>query len=142
MTDRVDQKLCTGTASCFRHVDGGKNPHWDYGNGDCSKLLAAAEIDIIGNLGSQSTPWSKLAFRSQPCLQSDMRRRWKWLRYRLEWIGLCLATKLVPLLSRKACLHLAHAVGVLMSIFDRDGRRVALSNLEVAFGDELSIFAR
>src|SRR5438105_3256080 len=67
-----------------------------------------------------------------------MRPLWKRLRYRLEWLGLVLATKLVPLFPRKVCFHLANFLGLLMSIFDRHGRRVVLSNLEVAFGDELS----
>ncbi len=71
-----------------------------------------------------------------------MRSRWKKIRYRLEWLGLRLATKLVPLLSRKSCLRLANTLGWLMSIFDRHGHAVALSNLEVAFGDRLSIFQR
>jgi lauroyl/myristoyl acyltransferase len=71
-----------------------------------------------------------------------MHRRWKRIRYRLEWLGLLLATKLVPLLPRAACLRLARLVGFLMSRFDRHGRAVALSNLEVAFGDRLSIFQR
>jgi lauroyl/myristoyl acyltransferase len=71
-----------------------------------------------------------------------MRSRWKQVRYRLEWTGLVLATKLVPLLPRKGCLHLANASGSLMSIFDRHGRKVALSNLEVAFGNELSVGQR
>ncbi len=71
-----------------------------------------------------------------------MRRRWKKFRYRLEWAGLHTAAKLVPLLSRKACFRLAHALGFIMSIFDRPGRKVALSNLDVAFGDELPIAAR
>ena len=64
-----------------------------------------------------------------------MRRYWKRFRYRLEWLGLLLATTLVPLLPRRACLGLARAAGTLMSILDRQGRAVALSNLEVAFGD-------
>src|SRR6266568_3388885 len=64
-----------------------------------------------------------------------MRRRWKKFRYRLEWAGLHAAAKLVPLLSRKACFRLAHSLGFIMSIFDRHGRKVALSNLDVAFGD-------
>src|SRR6266699_3336742 len=34
-----------------------------------------------------------------------MRSRWKRIRYRLEWAGLYLAAKLVPLCSRKACYH-------------------------------------
>src|SRR5437879_9067781 len=71
-----------------------------------------------------------------------MRSRWKKIRYRLEWFGLSLATKLVPLLSHKSCLRLANALGWLMSIFDRHGRAVALSNLEVALGDRLSISQR
>ncbi len=71
-----------------------------------------------------------------------MRRQWKKFRYRLEWAGLRAAAKLVPLLPRKACFRLAHALGFIMSIFDRHGRKVALSNLDVAFGDELPISAR
>jgi len=67
-----------------------------------------------------------------------MRPRWKRIRYRLEWIGLLLATKLIPLLSRKACYHLAQIAGALLSFFDRHRYDVALSNLEVAFGDRLS----
>src|SRR6266851_4734058 len=49
-----------------------------------------------------------------------------------------IAAKLVPLLSRKNCFRLALALGRLMSILDRHGRKVALSNLEVAFGDRFS----
>jgi Kdo2-lipid IVA lauroyltransferase/acyltransferase len=68
-----------------------------------------------------------------------MHSRWKRVRYRLEWLGLRLAVKLVPLLSRKACFRLGQTLGALMSIFDRHRYRVALNNLEVAFGDQLSI---
>ena len=68
-----------------------------------------------------------------------MHSRWKRVRYRLEWLGLWLAAKLVPLLSRKACLHLARVLGALMSMFDRHRYSVALNNLEVAFGNQLSI---
>ena len=67
---------------------------------------------------------------------------WKRFRYRLEWLALLLATKLIPLLSRRACFHLAQFLGSIISIFDRHGRKVALSNLEVAFGDEFSISER
>src|SRR6266568_2599104 len=67
-----------------------------------------------------------------------MRSRWKRIRYRLEWAGLVLATKLIPLCSRKVCYHLAQVAGVLLSFLDRQGYRVALGNLEVAFGDQLS----
>jgi lauroyl/myristoyl acyltransferase len=44
----------------------------------------------------------------------------------------------VPLLSRKACCHLGQILGALTSIFDRHRYRVALNNLEVAFGNEMS----
>ncbi len=67
-----------------------------------------------------------------------MRSRWKRIRYRLEWIGLLLLTKLIPLFSRKACYHLAQIAGALLSFFDRHRCDVALSNLEVALGDQLS----
>jgi len=71
-----------------------------------------------------------------------MHSRWKRVRYRLEWLGLLLATKLIPLLSRKACLHLARVLGALISMFDRHRYSVALNNLEVAFGNQLSPGAR
>ena len=67
-----------------------------------------------------------------------MRSRGKPLRYRLEWIGLATAAKIVPLLPRSVCLFLANLLGTLASIFDRAGRRVALENLELAFGNALN----
>jgi KDO2-lipid IV(A) lauroyltransferase len=68
-----------------------------------------------------------------------MRSPWKRVRYRLEWAALLLLAKVIPLLSRKTCLRLACTLGTLASIFDRHHRRVALSNLEVAFGNAFSI---
>jgi KDO2-lipid IV(A) lauroyltransferase len=67
-----------------------------------------------------------------------MRSRGKSLRYRLEWLGLNLAAKVVPLFPRIFCLFLARFLGTLASIFDRQGRAVALENLELVFGNELS----
>src|SRR5438874_2856431 len=67
-----------------------------------------------------------------------MRSRWKRIRYRLEWAGLSLATKLIPLCSRKACYRLAQLAGALLGFLDRHRYRVALNNLEVAFGGQLS----
>jgi KDO2-lipid IV(A) lauroyltransferase len=67
-----------------------------------------------------------------------MLSRWKRVRYRLEWIGLLVAAKLIPRLSRKSCFRLARLLGAVMSVFDRHGYRVALSNLEVAFGNRFS----
>ncbi|PYL08193.1 MAG: hypothetical protein DME33_07955 [Verrucomicrobia bacterium] len=67
-----------------------------------------------------------------------MRLRWKRIRYRLEWTGLLLATKLIPLCSRRVCYHLARTAGALLSFLDRHGFHVAISNLEVAFGNQFS----
>jgi lauroyl/myristoyl acyltransferase len=67
-----------------------------------------------------------------------MRSRWKRIRYRLEWAGLFLATKLIPLCSRKVCYHLAQFAGGLLGFLDRPRYHVALNNLEAAFGDQLS----
>src|SRR6478752_10892946 len=67
-----------------------------------------------------------------------MRSRWKRIRYRLEWLGLVLVGKLIPLCSRRACYHIAQAAGTLLSFVDRQRYEVALSNLEVAFGDRFS----
>jgi hypothetical protein len=46
--------------------------------------------------------------------------------------------EILPLLSRKARYRLAHLLGSVSASLDRRGRRVALSNLRVAFGDEIS----
>src|SRR6266480_3677801 len=71
-----------------------------------------------------------------------MRRQWKRIRYRLEWLGLFLATKLIPLCSRRVCYHLARTAGALLSFLDQHRYRVALSNLEVAFGDRFTSHER
>jgi len=63
---------------------------------------------------------------------------WKKIRYRLEWLALKGAAKIIPRLSRKACFGLAQVTGALAATVDRAGRRVALNNLQVAFGDGLS----
>jgi Kdo2-lipid IVA lauroyltransferase/acyltransferase len=64
------------------------------------------------------------------------------MRYRLEWLGLVLATKLIPLCSRRVCYHIAQIAGALLSFVDRDRYQVALSNLEVAFGGAFSLEQR
>src|SRR5207248_10891215 len=71
-----------------------------------------------------------------------MLSRWKRTRYRLEWLGLSLATKLIPLCSRKSCYRLAQLAGTLLSFLDRHHYHVALGNLEVAFGDQLCVRER
>jgi lauroyl/myristoyl acyltransferase len=67
-----------------------------------------------------------------------MRSQWKRIRYRLEWAGLLLATKLIPLCSRRVCYHLARTAGALLSVLDRQRFEVAVDNLDVAFGDRFS----
>jgi KDO2-lipid IV(A) lauroyltransferase len=67
-----------------------------------------------------------------------MRSQWKRIRYRLEWLGLLLATKLIPLCSRRVCNHLARTAGALLSFLDRQRFEVAVDNLRVAFGDQFS----
>ncbi len=67
-----------------------------------------------------------------------MRALWKKIRHRYEWICLVLATKIVPLLPRKTCFHLANGLGGLVARFDFAGRKVARSNLGVVFGDAIS----
>src|SRR3954447_7457703 len=62
----------------------------------------------------------------------------KRLRYQLEWLGLSCASRLGPLLPRGLCVVLARSLGAVASILDRQGRKVALHNLRVAFGDDLS----
>src|SRR5215469_2102105 len=71
-----------------------------------------------------------------------MRSHWKRLRYRLEWIGLLLATKLIPLFSRKTCYYLARGAGALLSFLDWHRYQIALSNLEAAFGERFSLHER
>src|SRR5437764_15388711 len=67
-----------------------------------------------------------------------MRSQWKRIRYRLEWLGLLLATKLIPLCSRRVCNHLARTAGALLSFLDRQRFEVAVDNLRVACGDQFS----
>jgi len=67
---------------------------------------------------------------------------WKRIRYRFERLGLLLATKVVPLCSRSVCYHLARSAGWLLSFVDRQRYDIAINNLEVAFGDRLSVRER
>jgi lauroyl/myristoyl acyltransferase len=67
-----------------------------------------------------------------------MRAAWKKFRYRLEWLALKSVATFIPLLSRKACYRLGQSIGSLAARFDKRNHRVALSNLEAAFGETLS----
>ena len=71
-----------------------------------------------------------------------MKRLWKKVRYRIEWLALSAALKVVPLLSRNACYNLARFLGALAARLDVRGRQVAIANLEAAFGDSLSTARR
>jgi len=67
-----------------------------------------------------------------------MKRAWKKLRYRLEHIGLLIAASLVPLLPRPVLVGLAKIFGAVAAVVDRYGRRIALANLDCAFGEKYS----
>lgn len=71
-----------------------------------------------------------------------MKRRLKFIRHRVEWFFLRIGAAIVPLLPRAICYQLAQFLGALAFAIDRRGRRVALSNLKVALGDELSLAER
>jgi Kdo2-lipid IVA lauroyltransferase/acyltransferase len=64
--------------------------------------------------------------------------RWKSLRYELEWLGVRLLAAIVPRLPRLVAVQFARSAGAAAAHLDRPGRRVALSNLEAAFGDRFS----
>jgi KDO2-lipid IV(A) lauroyltransferase len=71
-----------------------------------------------------------------------VRARWKRFRHRYEWFWVVVATKIIPLLPRKLCFHLANVLGGLWAKLDRSGRKVARSNLEAALGDAFSAAER
>jgi lauroyl/myristoyl acyltransferase len=65
-----------------------------------------------------------------------MKRRWKKVRYGLEWFGLVLLTSLIPCLSRRMVVLLSHLIGTVAFRLDQRGRSVALANITAAFGDQ------
>lgn len=60
---------------------------------------------------------------------------WKKIRHRLEVAALEISIALVPRLPRAGVLALSRVLGELAFELDVQGRRVALANLEAAFGD-------
>jgi lauroyl/myristoyl acyltransferase len=60
------------------------------------------------------------------------------VRNRIEWLALALAMKIVPVLPRAVCYAIGRILGTLAYLFHGNGRRVALANLEAAFGTELT----
>jgi len=71
-----------------------------------------------------------------------VRAFWKKISHRCEWLCLVAATKIVPLLSRKACFELANGLAAIFAKVDWSGRAVARDNLQVALGDSLSVTER
>ena len=71
-----------------------------------------------------------------------MRSSWKSLRYQLEWLGVRLLAAIVPRFPRPVAVQFARIAGALAARLDLQGRRVALSNLEAAFGDRFSATER
>lgn len=67
---------------------------------------------------------------------------WKRARYKIEWAGVSLAALLLPRLPRKVLHMLADFCGLVFYYLDGASRRVALANLEVAFGDQYSLVER
>ncbi|MDQ3119864.1 MAG: hypothetical protein M3Q89_09910 [Verrucomicrobiota bacterium] len=63
---------------------------------------------------------------------------WKSLRHRGEWLAVRGLALLVPALPRPVCHLLADIFGAVAAFVDLSGRRVALSNLEAAFGSTIS----
>ena len=64
-----------------------------------------------------------------------MKKIWKKIRYRLEWVGLEFLTRLIPRIPRRGVAWLARGIGTLGFALDGRGKKVALANIEVAFGD-------
>jgi len=67
---------------------------------------------------------------------------WKRIRHRAEWLFVRLGAVLTPLFPRRMVEAIGSSFGWLASFLDREGRRVALSNLEHAFGSTLTLAER
>ena len=64
--------------------------------------------------------------------------RAKDVRYWLEWLGVAAGMAIVPLFPRSLCHILGRTCGMLGYFLDANGRRVALANIEAAFGPALT----
>jgi KDO2-lipid IV(A) lauroyltransferase len=67
-----------------------------------------------------------------------MSAAWKTLRHRVEWLLVKVAAVLVPLFPRALIVWVGSAIGTIAAVVDQSGRRVALSNLDCAFGDTMT----
>lgn len=63
---------------------------------------------------------------------------WKKIRYRIEWVGLCWLYFSIPLLPRRVAHGLGRGLGRLAFRLDKRGRRTAIENLGLVFGEEKS----
>jgi lauroyl/myristoyl acyltransferase len=63
---------------------------------------------------------------------------WKKLRYRVEWLGLAWLYFSIPLLPRKVVHGLGRGLGSLACLCDSRGRKTAIENLTLVFGEEKS----
>lgn len=60
------------------------------------------------------------------------------IRFRIEYAGLWLASRLIPLLPLSVLRALSRFAGRLLFAFDRRGRAIAMENLRLVFGGEKS----
>ena len=67
---------------------------------------------------------------------------WKRVRHRIEWLLVRLGAVVTPLFPRRMVEAIGSSFGWLASFLDREGRQVALSNLEHAFGSTLTVSER
>src|SRR6476469_484332 len=103
---------------------------------------SAKRAAIPGRDTDIDTNSAEMAANGKAGYTSPVRAGWKKFRYRLEWLAVKAGGKLVPLLSRRACSRRGRLVGNLAAKLDRRNFRVALSNLEAAFGDTFSATQR
>lgn len=71
--------------------------------------------------------------------QDEETPRWRGV---LEYAGMALATRVVPLLPYCALRHLARFAGTVVYSLDARGRTTALENLRCAFGEQMSMKRR
>lgn len=71
-----------------------------------------------------------------------MKKRWKSFRYHLEYWGVRFLAGFIPRLPRSFALLFARGAGAFAAALDGHGRKVALTNLEAAFGNRYSANAR
>lgn len=71
-----------------------------------------------------------------------MKRYWRKIRHRLEWLCLESLSWLVPHLPRRLIVWLANVAGTVAYYADKCGRRVALANIAAVFGDRYSVQQR